>query len=150
MLIPAGGLALIACFSLNLVHSMELVLFFLLLLLLLLRLPRWAVPLFRTAGVLAAAIGVLDVLVPVSQRIRLLARTGRATADFVLPFLLRSLCGSVLCLLTLLLLIFAMRHILPAWTDASDRYDRIWECPHPYGILPPDFSEIRRLFSCPP
>ena len=40
VLIPAGGLALIACFSLNLVHSMELVLFFLLLLLLLLRLPR--------------------------------------------------------------------------------------------------------------
>ncbi len=128
VLIPAGGLALIACFSLNLVHSMELVLFFLLLLLLLLRLPRWAVPLFRTAGVLTAAIGVLDVLVPVSQRIRLLARTDRATADFVLPFLLRSLCGSVLCLLTLLLLIFAMRpHILPSWTDASDRYDRIWE-----------------------
>ena len=95
VLIPAGGLALIACFSLNLVHSMELVLFFLLLLLLLLRLPRWAVPLFRTAGVL---------------------------------FLLRSLCGSVLCLLTLLLLIFAMRpHVLPSWTDASDRYDRIWE-----------------------
>ena len=106
----------------------EVLVSFLLLLLLLLRLPRWAVPLFRTAGVLAAAIGVLDVLVPVSQRIRLLARTGRATADFVLPFLLRSLCGSVLCLLTLLLLIFAMRpHILPSWTDASDRYDRIWE-----------------------
>ena len=116
VLIPAGGLALIACFSLNLMHSM------------LLGLARWAVPLFRTAGVLAAAIGVLDVLVPVSQRIRLLARTGRATADFVLPFLLRSLCGSVLCLLTLLLLIFAMRpHILPSWTDASDRYDRSWE-----------------------
>jgi len=44
------------------------------------------------------------------------------------PFVIRSLGGELLILLTFLLLIFAMRpHVLPRWTDENDLYDRIWE-----------------------
>ena len=45
-----------------------------------------------------------------------------------MPFVIRSLGGDLLILLTFLLLIFAMRpHVLPRWTDENDLYDRIWE-----------------------
>ena len=64
----------------------------------------------------------------ISAIISMLSRTGRATAEFVVPFVIRSLGGDLLILLTFLLLIFAMRpHVLPRWTDENDLYDRIWE-----------------------
>lgn len=128
ILFPTGILALIACFAPNLVHWMEIALFFLLLLLLLLRLPPIMVYVFRIAGTCFAGIGILGVLVPMFQRIGRLAETGRATADFIVPYVIRSLGGDVLCLLAMLLLIFAMRpYALPGWMDENDRYDRIWE-----------------------
>lgn len=128
ILFPTGMLALIACFAPNLVHWMEIAVFFLLLLLLLLRLPPFMVYVFRIAGVLITGIGILGVLVPAFQRISRLVEAGRATADFIVPYVIRSFGGDVLCLLAMLLLIFAMRpYALPGWMDENDQYDRIWE-----------------------
>jgi len=50
-LIPAAILALIACITPNLVHWLEVGMFFLLLLLWLLRLPKWVGTLCRLAGI---------------------------------------------------------------------------------------------------
>jgi len=102
--------------------------FFLLLLLWLLRLPKWVGTLCRLAGIVLTVIGSGAILAPMAERISMLSRTGRATAEFVVPFVIRSLGGELLILLTFLLLIFAMRpHVLPRWTDENDLYDRIWE-----------------------
>ena len=125
-LIPAAILALIACITPNLVHWLEVGMFFLLLLLWLLRLPKWVGTLCRLA--VLTVIGSGAILAPMAERISMLSRTGRATAEFVVPFVIRSLGGELLILLTFLLLIFAMRpHVLPRWTDENDLYDRIWE-----------------------
>ena len=127
-LIPAAILALIACITPNLVHWLEVGMFFLLLLLWLLRLPKWVGTLCRLAGIVLTVIGSGAILAPMAERISMLSRTGRATAEFVVPFVIRSLGGDLLILLTFLLLIFAMRpHVLPRWTDENDLYDRIWE-----------------------
>ena len=103
--------------------------FFLLLLLWLLRLPQNGLgTLCRLAGIVLTVIGCGAILAPMAERIFMLSRTGRATAEFVVPFVIRSLGGELLILLTFLLLIFAMRpHVLPRWTDENDLYDRIWE-----------------------
>lgn len=128
ILIPSGMLALIACLTPNLVHWMEVGLFFLLLLQLLLRLPKAGVIVFRTAGILLTGVGIFTVLQPMFQRISMLSASGRATTDFVIPYIVRTLGGDMLCLLALLLLIFSLRpHSLPGWMDENDRYDRIWE-----------------------
>ena len=127
-LIPAAILALIACITPNLVHWLEVGMFFLLLLLWLLRLPKWVGTLCRLTGIVLTVIGSGAILAPMAERISMLSRTGRATAEFVVPFVIRSLGGELLILLTFLLLIFAMRpHVLPRWTDENDLYDRIWE-----------------------
>ena len=107
-LIPAAILALIACITPNLVHWLEVGMFFLLLLLWLLRLPKWVGTLCRLAGIVLTVIGSGAILAPMAERISMLSRTGRATAEFVVPFVIRSLGGELLILLTFLLLIFAM------------------------------------------
>ena len=56
-LIPAAMLALIACITPNLIHWMEVGLFFLLLLEWLVRMPRWTGKLFRVLGVLFTLVG---------------------------------------------------------------------------------------------
>lgn len=128
VLIPAGALALVACLAPSFVHWTEVILFFLLLLLLLLRLPRWAVTPFRIASVITFILGTLAVLSPMLQRIIRLSESGHATASYLVPFVIRTLGGDVLCLLAMVFLIFSMRpHILPGWMDANDKYDRIWE-----------------------
>lgn len=127
-LIPAAMLALIACFTPNLVHWMEVGLFFLLLLEWLVQLPKWMGAICRLAGVILTGIGAVAILAPMLERIQKLSEKGIATADFVLPFVVRSLGGDLMILLSFLLMVFAMRpHILPGWMDEGDRYDRIWE-----------------------
>lgn len=127
-LIPAAMLALIACITPNLIHWMEVGLFFLLLLEWLVRMPRWVGRLFRVLGVLFTLVGSIAILSPMAERIAALADRGNAAPAFVIPFVIRSLGGDLLILLTLLLLVFAMQpHILPGWMDEGDRYDRIWE-----------------------
>ena len=128
LLIPTGIFALIGCFSPNLVRWMEIALFFLLLFLLLLRLPKWAKIVFRIAALAAAGIGIYAALQPMIERIQRLSATGHATANYLIPYITRILGGDVLCLLALLLLVFAMQpRILPGWMDEEDGYDRIWE-----------------------
>lgn len=128
LLIPTGIFALIGCFSPNLVRWMEIALFFLLLFLLLLRLPKWAKIVFRIAALAAAGIGIYAALQPMIERIQQLSATGHATANYLIPYITRTLGGDVLCLLALLLLVFAMQpRILPGWMDEEDGYDRIWE-----------------------
>ena len=101
-LIPAAILALIACITPNLVHWLEVGMFFLLLLLWLLRLPKWVGTLCRLAGIVLTVIGSGAILAPMAERISMLSRTGRATAEFVVPFVIRSLGGELLILLTFL------------------------------------------------
>ena len=84
-LIPAAILALIACITPNLVHWLEVGMFFLLLLLWLLRLPKWVGTLCRLAGIVLTVIGSGAILAPMAERISMLSRTGRATAEFVVP-----------------------------------------------------------------
>lgn len=128
LLIPTGIFALIGCFSPNLVRWMEIALFFLLLFLLLLRLPKWAKIVFRIAALAAAGIGIYAASQPMIERIQRLSATGHATANYLIPYITRTLGGDVLCLLALLLLVFAMQpRILPGWMDEEDGYDRIWE-----------------------
>ncbi len=128
VLIPSAALAIIACTSPSLIHWMEVALFFLLLLIMLLRLPAWAKNLFRIAGLITAGIGILAALIPMYQRISMLTERGTATVKFVLPYIIRTLGGDVMCLLALLFLLFAFQpHVLPGWMDEEDRYDRIWE-----------------------
>lgn len=128
VLIPTGVLALIACISPSLVHWTQVALFFLLLMLLVLKMPLWTRILFRIIAVVNTAVGFLAVLVPMVQRISRLTETGHATSDYILSYVIRTLSGDPLCLLSMLLLVFAMRpHILPGWVDEDDRYDRIWE-----------------------
>ena len=127
-LIPAAMLALIACITPNLIHWMEVGLFFLLLLEWLVRMPRWTGKLFRVLGVLFTLVGGIAILSPMAERISSLAERGNAVPAFVVPFVIRSLGGDLLILLTLLLLVFAMQpHVLPGWMDEGDQYDRIWE-----------------------
>ena len=94
-LIPAAILALIACITPNLVHWLEVGMFFLLLLLWLLRLPKWVGTLCRLAGIVLTVIGSGAILAPMAERISMLSRTGRATAEFVVPFVIRSLGGDL-------------------------------------------------------
>ena len=104
-LIPAAMLALIACIT-----------------------PRWTGKLFRVLGVLFTLVGGIAILSPMAERISSLAERGNAVPAFVVPFVIRSLGGDLLILLTLLLLVFAMQpHVLPGWMDEGDQYDRIWE-----------------------
>lgn len=103
-------------------------LFFLLLLEWLVRMPRWTGKLFRVLGVLFTLVGGIAILSPMAERISSLAERGNAVPAFVVPFVIRSLGGDLLILLTLLLLVFAMQpHVLPGWMDEGDQYDRIWE-----------------------
>ena len=95
---------------------------------LLLRLPKWAKIIFRIAALAAAGIGIYAALQPMIERIQRLSATGHATAKYLIPYITRTLGGDVLCLLALLLLVFAMQpRILPGWMDEEDGYDRIWE-----------------------
>ena len=120
-LIPAAMLALIACITPNLIHWMEVGLFFLLLLEWLVRMPRWTGKLFRVLGVLFTLVGGIAILSPMAERISSLAERGNAVPAFVVPFVIRSLGGDLLILLTLLLLVFAMQpHVLPGWMDEGD------------------------------
>ncbi len=128
VLIPTGLFALLGCMTPSVVHWAEVALFILLLLLLLVRLPAWMRPVVCIAGVVATVIGSIAVIVPVLERIGRLAETGRATPEFVIPYIIRTLAGDVLCLLSMLLLIFSLRpHRAPGWMDDDDTYDRIWE-----------------------
>lgn len=128
VLIPTGIFALIACLSPSLIHWTEVILFFLLLILLLVKLPAWVRILARIIGVVTAGVGILAILIPVIERIERLSQVGRADASFVIPYIIRTLGGDVLCLLSMLLLIFALRpHVLPGWMDENDKFDRIWE-----------------------
>ena len=72
-LIPAAMLALIACITPNLIHWMEVGLFFLLLLEWLVRMPRWTGKLFRVLGVLFTLVGGIAILSPMAERISSLA-----------------------------------------------------------------------------
>ena len=74
-LIPAAILALIACITPNLVHWLEVGMFFLLLLLWLLRLPKWVGTLCRLAGIVLTVIGSGAILAPMADRISMLSRT---------------------------------------------------------------------------
>lgn len=128
ILLPAGLLALIACLTPNLLHWMEVGLFFLLLLTLLFRLPRWLFVCFRVLGILCASVGCINVLGTMFQRIATLSAAGRATADFVVPYVVRLLGGDITCLLAMVLLLFAVKcPALPGWMEEDDCYDRIWE-----------------------
>ena len=120
-LIPAAILALIACITPNLVHWLEVGMFFLLLLLWLLRLPKWVGTLCRLAGIVLTVIGSGAILAPMAERISMLSRTGRATAEFVVPFVIRSLGGDLLILLTFLLLIFRYASSCAAPLDRRKR-----------------------------
>lgn len=71
-LIPAAILALIACITPNLVHWLEVGMFFLLLLLWLLRLPKWVGTLCRLAGIVLTVIGSGAILAPMAERISML------------------------------------------------------------------------------
>lgn len=128
LLIPTGMLALIACLTPSLVHWMEVGLFFLLLFQMLFRLPKAVAIAFRIIGVGLTGVGVFVTLQPMLQRIQMLSAAGRATAEFVVPFVIRTLGDDILCLLSLLLLVFSMQpHRMPGWMDSGDQYDRIWE-----------------------
>lgn len=128
VLFPAAALALVACFSPRLVHWMELLLFFLLLLMMLLRLPAKALTWIRLTGVIAAIVGIFASLSPMFQRIHMLSLRGTATARYLVPYILRTLGGDTMCLLTFLFLLLAFRpYALPGWMDENDQYDRIWE-----------------------
>lgn len=95
-LIPAAMLALIACITPNLIHWMEVGLFFLLLLEWLVRMPRWTGKLFRVLGVLFTLVGGIAILSPMAERISSLAERGNAVPAFVVPFVIRSLGGDLL------------------------------------------------------
>ncbi len=128
ILLPTAILALIACLTPNFIHWMEVALFFLFLLLLLLRLPYWGGTCIRISSILVCAAGSFAVLSPMFQRIAMLQQHGNAAADFIVPYVIRTLGGDTLCLLSMVFLIFAMRpQVLPGWMDEHDRYDRIWE-----------------------
>lgn len=128
LLLPTGILAIAACITPSLTHWMVVSLFFLFLLPVLCPLPKWACPLLRIAGIGCWLVGVWNVLFPMLTRIAQLYDAGRATASFVVPFLLRTVGNEPLCLTALLLLVFSRKpHIRPYWMDEHDSYDRIWE-----------------------
>ncbi len=128
ILIPTGLLVLIGCFDPRFVHWIELGMFFLLLLLLLFKLPAFCANILRFIGTILLFLGSISVLAPVCQRIYNLSQSGKATTNFVIPYLLRTLGGDVLCMLALLLLIFSLKpYWMPGWMEEDDNYDRIWE-----------------------
>ena len=128
LLLPAAMLAFAACLTYTLAHWMIVALFILLLIVVMLRVPKWFVVLIRTAAVVCAGIGIYETLLPMVQRIEHYAESGNATANYILPLVIRIVGGDVFCIFIFLLLLFALKpRQLPGWQDENDTYDKIWE-----------------------
>lgn len=128
LLFPLGIFAVVACITPNFTHWMQVGLFFLFLLPTLIRLPKWISPLIHIAALCLYIAGIWNIFSPMFERIITLADSGRATASFVVPFIIRTTGHEPFCLTAILLLVFSIRpHILPFWMDEQDHYDRIWE-----------------------
>ncbi len=126
--LPSAMFAFVASLTHTVAHWMIMVLFLLLFMLIMLRLPKAVVYALRVVGIGCAAVGVYQALSPMVNRIQHYMDTGNATANYVIPLVIRTIGGDVLCILLLLLLLFAMKpRELPGWQDDEDRYDRIWE-----------------------